>query len=143
VVYDDHSLAECFNVGHVVACQQDRRAVAAVVFGDERADPPLHRDVKADGRFVEKQDLGLVKEGDGNLALHALAEGELADGLGEQWFQIQKFNEFVKRASVLWPWDAIDCAVQFKGVCRGNVPRQLIPLAHHEGDLTQKCTFAA
>src|SRR5205085_2031458 len=56
VVDDDDSLAQGGDVGHVMAGEDDRGAVLAVVLGDELADAGLHGDVDADGRFVEKED---------------------------------------------------------------------------------------
>ena len=81
VVDDDHPLAEGLDVGHVVARQQDRRAEAAVVLGDERPDPLLHRDVEAERRLVEEQDLRAVEQRADELHLHPLAERQVADRL--------------------------------------------------------------
>jgi len=52
--------------------------VAAVVFCDELADARLHRHVQPDCRFVEEEDLRAVQQRSRQLALHALAERELA-----------------------------------------------------------------
>jgi hypothetical protein len=57
VMDHDHALAQRLHVCHVVARQQDGRAVAAVVLGDERPDPLLHRHVETDRRLVEEEHL--------------------------------------------------------------------------------------
>ena len=73
-VDDHHPPAQSLDVGHVVAGEEHGGAVAPVVFGQEGANPALHGDVEADGRLVEKEDLGFVQEGGGDFAFHALAQ---------------------------------------------------------------------
>ena len=52
--------------------------MALVVAADELAHGDLHRDVEPDGRLVEEEHLRPVEQRGGELALHPLAERELA-----------------------------------------------------------------
>ena len=80
----DDPRAQRDDVVHVVRGQEHGRVVALVVAADEVADRDLHRDVEADRRLVEEQRGRAVEQGGRELALHALAERELARRLVER-----------------------------------------------------------
>ena len=57
--------------------------MALAVGGEEAADRLLGRDVEPERRLVEEQDRRTVQQGRGQLALHPLAERQLAHGFLE------------------------------------------------------------
>ena len=95
VVDHDHPAAERLDIGHVVAGEQDRRAGAAVVLGDERADPALHRHVQPDRRLVQEEHPRLVEQRAGDLALHPLAEREVAHRLLDDLADLEQVDQLV------------------------------------------------
>ena len=139
---DDDPFAQGFHVGHVVRGEQDGRAVMAVVFPDKSADAALHGDVEANGGFVEEEDLRAVEQGRGDFAFHAFAQGQVADGFGEQVIQVEQGVEFAEGLVVVAAGDAVDGAVAFKRVGDGDVPHELVALAHDQGDAAEKVFVA-
>ena len=112
---DDHDApAQRLHVGHVVAGEQDGRPEAAVVLRDKGAYAPLHRHVEADGRLVQEHHAGAVQQGCRDLALHPLAEGEVAHRLVQKRPQFQKLGQLVEHAAVVLGRDAVDGAVQLE-----------------------------
>ena len=97
VVDDDNPLAERGDIGHVVAGQQDRRAGAAVVLLEEVADARLGGDIQADGGLIQEQHLGAVEQAGGQLALHALAQREVAHRLADDGCQVEQFVQLFQR----------------------------------------------
>ena len=83
MVDDDDPLGQSLDIGHVVTGQEHGRAVAGGIFGDERANPALRRDVQPQRRLVQKEDPRPVQERPGQLALHPLAERKIAYRLGQ------------------------------------------------------------
>ena len=92
---DDHPLAQRLDIRHIVAGQQDGRARAAVVFGDELADAALHGHIQTDGGFVEEQDFGPVQQRPDDLHFHPFAQRKVADRLFYQVFQVEQLDELV------------------------------------------------
>ncbi len=90
----EDAFAEGGDVGHVVGGEEDRGVVFAVVFAEEDSDGGLGVDVEAEGGFVEEQYGGAVEEGGEEFALHAFAEREFSDGLGELFFEAEHLGEF-------------------------------------------------
>eukprot|EP01035_Chromulina_nebulosa_P005668 gene5668-7692_t len=66
----DHAFAEFLDVGHVVAREENRDAMFAVILAEELADGALRDDVEADGGFVEEEDARAVEERGDELHLH-------------------------------------------------------------------------
>ena len=74
---DDHGpLAEHLDVAGIVGGQKDGDLLLLVHLQDKVADALLDDDVEADGGLVEEEDLGPVEQGGGDLAAHALAQGQ-------------------------------------------------------------------
>ena len=139
---DDHAPAERHDVRHVVARQQHRRLVAAVVLGDERADPLLHRHVEADRRLVEEEHLRPVQERADDLDLHPLAEREVAHRLADEVADVEQLDQLVAQGREVRARDPVDRAVELERVERGQVPLQLVAVAHHERDPAQELALA-
>jgi hypothetical protein len=142
VVDHDHAPAERDDVGHVVAREQDGRLVAAVVLGDERADPPLHRHVQADCGLVEEEDLRAVNERAHDFDLHALAEREVPHRLADEVADVEQLDQLVAQLREVGPGNSEDRAIQFERVERGQIPLQLVAVPHHERDLSQVVALA-
>jgi len=132
--YND-AVTQCSHVGHVMAGEDDRGAVPAIVFGDEVADAHLHRHVQPDGWLVEKQHFGAMEQRGRQLALHALAQRQLAHLLLEQRLQAEQIVEFFQRRLVLRLGDVVDGLVDEKGLDGRKVPQQLLLLAHDQREL--------
>src|SRR5580658_464917 len=95
VVDDEDTRRDGDDVVHVVRRQEDRRLVARVVVVDEGLHDALHRDVEADRRLVEEEHLGPVDEGRSELALHPLAQRELARRLVHELLEAEEGDELV------------------------------------------------
>ena len=89
--------AQRLDVGHVVAGQQDRRPVARGVGGDEGADAALGGDVEPERRLVQEEHPRPVQQRAGDLALHPLAEREVADRLAQQLPEVEQLDQLVER----------------------------------------------
>ena len=93
-VVDDHDpLGHVLDVRHVVRGQEDRRALLLVQPDEQLAEALLGDEVEPDRRLVEEQDLGIVEQARGQLAAHALAEGEAPHGLVEQVGRVEQLAE--------------------------------------------------
>ncbi len=142
-VDDDHPLAQRLHVGHVMAGEQHGGAAAGVVLGQERADPLLHRHVEPDGRLVQEQHLRAVQQRAGDLRLHPLAEGELAHRLADLVADVHQLDQLVPDAAELRLRDPVDRPVHLVRVERGQVPLQLVAVAHDQRDPAQEGVLAA
>ena len=141
-VDDDDARAERGDVVHVVAREEDRRAEALVVRADEAAHRRLHRHVEPDRRLVEEEHLRAVEERGGELALHPLAERELAGGLAEERRDREELDELVQRSPVLFARDVVDRAIELERLRRRQVPEELLLLPRHEHDRAQEARSA-
>ena len=139
---DDDPLAERGDVGHVVAGQQDGRAGAAVVFLQEVADARLGGDVQADGRLIEEEHPGPVQQPGGQLAFHALAQREVAHRFAHDRCQLEQLVQLFQGALVLGVGEAVDRLVEQEGIGRGDIPREAVALAHHQGHRPQVVRLA-
>ena len=101
---------------------------------EELLDVVLGDDVEADRGLVEEQHFGRVEQGGDELHLHPLAERELADRLVEQLRDAQQVDELVLLALKRVGLDAVDLLVQAERFGSGQVPPELVLLAHHEGE---------
>ncbi len=142
VVDDDHPLAQGLDVGHVVARQQHRRARPLVVLGEERADPLLGGDVEPDRRLVEEQHRRPMQEGAADLGLHPLPERQVADRLGDQVAEVEELDQLVAHLHELGARQAVDGSDQLERVEGGQVPLELVPVAHHHRDPAQEVALA-
>ena len=142
LVDHDHAFAEFLDVGHVVAREENRHAILAVVVAEELANGTLRNDVETDGRFVEKEDARAVQERGDELHFHALAEGEFAHHDVEFGADGEEVDEFVERGFELRLGDAVDRAEEIEGLDGGEVPPELVFLAEHEGKETAVGVFA-
>ena len=136
------ALAERLDVRHVVARQQHGRVVAAVVLGDERADPLLHRHVEPDRRLVEEEHLRPVQQRADHLDLHPLAEREVPHRLADEVADVEQLDQLVAQRRELGTRDPVDRPVQLERVERGQVPLELVAVAHHERDPAEEVALA-
>ena len=112
LVDHDHSITQRLDVVHVVRGQQDRRLVLALVRPDELADLLLHHHVQADRRLVQEQHVRLVEQRRRQLALHPLAQRELADLDVQQRPELQQVGQLAEGAPVLRVRDPVDLLVE-------------------------------
>ena len=140
---DDDAAAERHHVRHVVARQQDGRAVAPVVLGDEAANPLLHRHVQADRRLVEKEHLRPVQKRAHDLHLHALAERKLSHRLADEVADVQQFDHLVTDRDEVLARQPVDRPVELERVHGRQIPLQLVSVPHHERHLAQVVLLAA
>ena len=134
---NDHALAQSDDVCHVVARQQHRRTVAAVVLRDERANSLLHRDVETDRRLVEEQDAWPMEQRADDLDLHPLAERQVTHRLAHEILDVEQCDQLVSHCKEVFAPQAVDGTVQFEGVERRKIPLELVAVAHHECHLAQ------
>src|SRR5829696_2807616 len=73
-----------------------------------------------------------VQQRAGDLALHPLAQAEVAYGLAQQILQLQQFNQFVQPYTELGRRNAEDRLVKPEGVEHRDVPVQLVALTHDQ-----------
>ena len=85
---------------------------------------------------------GRWRSGGGELALHALAERELARRLLEQRLELEQRDELVERLAVLRARHAVDRAVELEGLRRRQVPQELLLLSGHQHDRAQEARVA-
>ena len=133
-VDDDDTRAERRHVLHVMAREDDRGPEALVVRANEPPHRRLHRHVEPDRRLVEEEHAGAVKERRRELALHPLAEGELAGRLLQEGRDGEELDELVERPAVLVARNVVDGAIELEGFRRGEVPEELLLLPGHEHD---------
>src|SRR5690606_16957607 len=69
-----------------------------------------------------------------DLALHPLAEREVAHRLLEERTELEELDELVDPAAIRRALDPIDRPVALEGVDDRDVPDELVALAHHERD---------
>ena len=79
----------------------------------------------------------------GDLALHPLAEREVADRLLEQLGEIEEVDQLVDAPPVIGNGNPVDRPVELERVEHRNVPGQLVPLSHDQGHLPQVRAVAA
>ena len=83
-----------------------------------------------------------MEQGRGELALHPLSEGQLANLLVQDGPKIQQIRELLHRLEVVAMGNFIDRAVHEEGFARRQVPDQLVLLPHHQRDLAKKLRLA-
>ncbi len=79
-----------------------------------------------------------MEERRGELALHPLAERELAGRLPEERPDPEELDELVERLLVLLARDVVDRAIQLEGLGGREVPQELLLLPRHEHDRAKK-----
>ena len=104
------------------------------VLDQEPADRVLGGDVEPQRRLVQEQQRRAMEQGRHELALHPLAERELADGLLEHVAQLEQRHELGQPLAVISLRDVVDRAVEQECLLRWEVPHQLLPVAEHERD---------
>lgn len=142
VVDDDDPVTQRGDVSHVVAGEQDGGAVVAVVAAEEAADGGLGVDVQAERRLVEEQHLRPVQQRRDQFALHPLAQREFADRAVELGVEAEHPGQFVDAAFGLVVGHVVDRGVDVQRVHRGQVPHELLLLAHDQRDLPQEVGLA-
>ena len=78
-----------------------------------------------------------MQQGGRQLALHPLAEREFADLFAQERAELEQLVEFLERRRVLRLRNFVDGLVDQKGLDRGQVPQELLLLAHHQGEAAQ------
>ena len=87
---EDDARAEGQDIGHVMAGEDDADVTAPVVLGQETAQAKLHGNIQAQGRLIQEEHGRAVKQAGDQFALHAFAQRQVADGLGEQVLHLQQ-----------------------------------------------------
>jgi hypothetical protein len=136
-VDEEDAGAEGDDVGHVVAGEEDGDVVALVVGGDELAQAALHGDVEAESGLVEEEEAGAVEEAGDELALHALAEGEVAHLAAEEGFHAEQGDELVDGGLKIGRGHVVDGGEYAPAIERGDVPAELAAVAGDHGKLAQ------
>jgi hypothetical protein len=126
------------DVLHVVGGQDHRRPVLDVVAAHELADRQLHRHVHPDRRLVEEQDPRRVQQRGDQLALHPLAEAQLAHRATHDLAHREQAHELIEATAVVADVDVEHHAVELEGVHRRQIPAQLALLPHDEADRPQE-----
>ncbi len=134
-VNDDHFLAEVHDVMDIMRSQNDCDILLFLIRPEKLPEVDPGNDVEPDGGLVEEQDLRPVQERHDELALHALAERELADGGIEHMLYPKELGEGHERLVPLRARDLVQVAVEDEGVRRRQIPDELRFLSHHERDL--------
>ena len=105
----DDGVAEAFDLGHVVACEEDGAVGLGPVALEPGADEVGGVGVEAGGGFVEQEHVGRVDEGFGEGDAGFLAGGELAGGAVEEGVEVELVGEFGDAAVELA--DGVEVAV--------------------------------
>jgi hypothetical protein len=90
--------------------------------------------IEADRRLVEEEHARRVHHAGGDLAAHALAEGELSDGDVEEALEVEEVGQLIFGSFVLVGGDAIDVAEELEAFDDGEVPPELRSLAENGAD---------
>ena len=130
----NHALAERGDVFHVVRREHDRHASFGLHRLEETVDGVLGNDVEADRGLVQKQHLRLVQERGDQFQLHPLAQREFADRLEHELAHAEQVDQFVPGAFEAGGLDPVDLLVEPEALGGGQVPPELVALAHHEGE---------
>ena len=139
VVVDEHppavdhhdTAAEPLDVGQVVRGEQQCDGAAGDQVGEERPQPLLARQVQADRRLVEHQQLRPVQQRRRHLAAHALAQRQLAHRRREERGHVEQLDALVEALLVGHPGDG---AVQGEALAQRQVPPQVAALPEHDAD---------
>ena len=137
-----HARTQGRDVGHVMAGEQHRGAIAAVVISQETAHRRLGIHIQAEGGFIEEQHLRAMQQGRHQFGLHPLTQGQLAHGAVQFLPQFQHLGQFVDAAGGLPIVEAIHRRIHPQGVEGGQIPDQLLLLTHHQGDAAQEFRLA-
>ena len=130
----NHALAERGDVFHVVRREHDRHASFGLHRLEETVDGVLGDDVEADRGLVQKQHLRLMQERGDQFQLHSLAEREFANRLEHELAHAEQVDQFVPGAFEAGGLDPVDLLVESKTLGGGQIPPELVALAHHEGE---------
>jgi len=128
------TLPQRFDIVHVMGREQDGHVLLAIETFSRSLERQLRWRVETDRRFVEEQDLGIMKQGCREFGTHALAERELADGLGQQRFEPQQGDELVAPETIALGRYPVDVGQEIEAVEDGQVPPELAALAEHHSD---------
>ena len=77
-----------------------------------------------------------------DLHLHALSEGKLAHRLADEIAHVEELDQLVADLHEILAMHAIDGSVELEGVERREVPLQLVAIAHHQRDASEKLFLA-
>ena len=119
-VDDDHPLRQGGHIAHVVAGQQHRRPVAAVVVSQEAAQRRLRGHVEAEGGLVEEQHTRTMEQSPSQFTAHSLPQAEHADLPVQQRGQVEEVDELVEHLPIARLGDPIDRLVDHEGVQAGR-----------------------
>src|SRR5690348_14396212 len=110
--------------------------MAVPVLDEEAADRLLGRHVESQRGLVEKQERRLMQERRDELALHPLAERQLAHGLVAHLAEAEQGDELLEPRAVVRIGQVIDRAVQLVGLLGRKIPHELLAIAEDERDAT-------
>ena len=110
----------------------------AAVFAEECADRLLRLEIEAERGLVEKEHLGLMQQRRRELALHPLAERELAHGLVDEIAEHEELDELRASLRIVGERHAVYRAIEPERLLGRQIPEQLLLVAEHEGDALAK-----
>ena len=137
------ALAERLDVGHVVARQQDGRLVAAVVLGDERrgSASASSRRARSSARRGRAPAAGAAASRRSRPSSARRARG-CRTGLRTRSPTSSSSISSSRSVRELGTRDPVDRPVQLERVERGQVPLELVAVAHHERDPAEEVALA-
>ena len=77
-----------------------------------------------------------------DLHLHPLAEREVAHRLADEVADVEQLDQLVAQRREVGARDPVDRPVQLERVERGQVPLELVAVAHHERDPAEEVALA-
>ena len=92
VIDQNHPLAQCLDVPHVVAGQEDRGPALRIVELEKFAHRLLAFDVQSNRRLIQKKHFRLMQESGYEFHFHALAEAQLAHHHVELLAHVEHFG---------------------------------------------------
>src|SRR5260221_94253 len=125
---------ELFELGHIVAGDDDGDRAFAIELANERQNAPAREDVEAKRGLVEQQDLGLVQQRQGQIGAHALTETELARQGAEDVVEVEQLAHQAEHPFVARARDVPDDALPLEAGGDRVIPPQLGPLAEDHAD---------
>ncbi len=133
---DEHDApAQPFHVVEVVRGEDHGGALVPVLVRDERPDAFLGDHVEADGGFVEEEDARLGEHGGGQVAAHALAEGQLPHGGVEERAEAEQVRQAPGVRQGPFAPQPVETADEVEGVAQRQVPPQLGALPEDDADV--------
>ena len=84
-----------------------------------------------------------MQQGHGDLAFHPFTERQVAHRLAQQISQVEQLRQLVDGLLELRTLQSVDGPVALKGIGHGQIPDQLVAVAHDQRDLAQEIALAS